>query len=320
VNATDGFALQLEGHRRELLAFCYRMLGSVHDAEDVVQETMLRAWRAGDRYDPQLASVRTWLYRIATNACLTAAGQRGRRALPADLHAPSDDPSQRLVPATDVAWLQPLPDALVAGDDPAVVVTRRADLRLAVVAAMQRLPARQRAALILREALDCSAAEIATILDTSTPAVNSALQRARATLEGTAERAPAGLDPGDSTCRRFVDAYVAAFERADVAAITELVTADVILEMPPVPAWFAGRRDYRQFMTVVFERRPGKWRLLPTRANGQPALIVYSPGPAGTFQTHSYQVLDVRPAGIHRQTVFYDQQLMAHVGIPASPP
>jgi RNA polymerase sigma-70 factor (ECF subfamily) len=309
----------LETHRRELLAFCYRMLGSLHDAEDAVQETLLRAWRAADRYDETRASVRTWLYRIATNVCLTAAGRRGRRALPADLAAASDDPRQPLVMANEVAWLQPLPDALVADQDPAVTVTDRADLRLAVIAAMQRLPARQRAAVILREALSCSASEIAELLDTTTPAVNSALQRARATLAGPAGPPPPGLRPDDARCRQFVDAYVEAFERADPAAITALVTADVILEMPPVAAWFAGPSDYQQFMAGVFERRPGAWRLVPTRSNGQPALVAYCPGPEGTYDMHSYQVLDITEGGIRRQTVFYDQVLMAAVGVPAAP-
>jgi RNA polymerase sigma-70 factor (ECF subfamily) len=296
--------LVLDRHRRELLVHCYRMLGSVHDAEDAVQETMLRAWRAADRYDEERASVRTWLYRIATNVCLTVAGQRGRRALPTDLRPPGDDPAAPLVPASDVAWLEPLPDALVAGDDPAAVVGRRDELRLAVVAAMQRLPTRQRAAIILREALDCSAAEIAAILDTTPAAVNSALQRARTTLAG-ASIAPPGLAPDDADCRRFVDAYVRAFERADVAAITELVTVDVMLEMPPVPMWLRGATDYGRFMTAVFERRGGGWRMETTRANGQPALITHAPGHHGALEAHSYQVLDVRPDGIARNTVFY---------------
>jgi len=309
----------LEVHRRELLAFCYRMLGSLHDAEDAVQETMLRAWRAADRYDATRASVRTWLYRIATNVCLTASARRGRRALPADVAAASDDPRQPLVMAPEVAWLQPLPDALVADQDPATAATDRLDLRLALVAAMQRLPARQRAAMILREALGWPASDIAELLDTTIPAVNSALQRARAALAGPARPPAPGLRPDDARCRRFVDAYVKAFERADPAAITELVTADVILEMPPVAAWFAGPDDYRAFMAGVFERRPGAWRLVPTRANGQPALVAYCPGREGSFDMHSYQVLDITEAGIRRQTVFYDQGLMAAVGVPAAP-
>jgi RNA polymerase sigma-70 factor (ECF subfamily) len=319
VTSQPTIELPLEAHRRELVAFCYRMLGSLHDAEDAVQETMLRAWRAADRYDDTRASVRTWLYRIATNVCLTAATRRSRQALPSDLRAASDDPRQPLVPSTEVAWLQPLPDALVADQDPAATATHRVDLRLALVAAMQRLPARQRAAVILREALACPVSEIAELLDTTTPAVNSALQRARATLAGPAGPPTPGLRPDDARCRQFVDAYVEAFERADPAAITALVTADVILEMPPVAAWFAGPADYREFMVAVFERRPGAWRLVPTRANGQPALVAYSPGPAGTFEMHSYQVLDVTEAGIRRMTVFYDQALMAAVGVPAAP-
>ena len=297
----------LEAHRRELLTFCYRMLGSVHDAEDAVQETMIRAWRASDRYDAALASVRTWLHRIATNVCLTAAANRRRRALPADLGAPGGDPTALPIPSSEIAWLQPLPDS---PEDTAVV---RNGLRLALVAAMQRLPARQRAALILRETLDSSADEIAAALDTTTAAVNSALQRARATLAGAAGEP--SLDPDDPAARRFVEAYADAVERADIEAIRALVTADVVLEMPPVPEWFVGPDDYARFMGAALARRTG-WRMIPTRANGQPALIAYASTDAGTIGPHSYQVLDVGAGGIRRTTVFYDQALMAHFGVP----
>jgi RNA polymerase sigma-70 factor (ECF subfamily) len=161
--------------------------------------------------------------------------------------------------------------------------------------------------------------EIAAILDTTPTAVNSVLQRARATLEGPVAPGPAGLDPQDPVARRLVEAYVTAFERADVAAITQLVTADVVLEMPPVATWFAGRDDFGRFMTTVFARRGGGWRMTVTAANGQPALVAYAPGTAGTLEMHSYQVLDVQPAGIQRTTVFYDQALMVHLGVPAQP-
>jgi RNA polymerase sigma-70 factor, ECF subfamily len=318
MTVSDDFAVRLDAHRRELLAHCYRMLGAVHDAEDAVQETMLRAWRAADRYDPELASVRTWLYRIATNVCLTACERRRRRAMPVDLGPAGDDPTGPLVPDTEVAWLQPLPDELHA--DPAGVVDHRADVRLAVVAALQRLPARQRAAVILRDALDLPAADIATVLDTTPTAVHSALQRARATLAGPAAPGPPGLDPDDPVARRFVDAYVAAFERADLDAIAAVVTADVVMEMPPVPTWFAGRADYVAFLAGAFARRPGRWWLRPTRANGQPALVAWSADAAGQPEMHSYQVLDVGPDGVRRLSVFYDQAFMAAVGVPAAPP
>ena len=198
----------------------------------------------------------------------------------------------------EVPWLQPLPDP-----DPAAVIERREDLRLAMVAAMQRLPVRQRATIILRDTLGWSADETAAILDTSSTAVRSALQRARATLAAVEVPSP-GLAPDDPTCRRIVDAYVAAYERADADAIAELVTIDVTLEMPPVPIWFRGRDDYRRFMANVFERRPC-WRVTETRANGQPALIAEIPGPDRSMLLHSYQVLDVVAGGVRRNTTFY---------------
>lgn len=302
--------LGIAAHRKELLVFCYRMLGSVDDAEDAVQETAVRAWRAADRYDAGLASVRTWLYRIAANVCMTMSASRRRRALPAAIGAPSDDPLAPLVASTDHDWLQPFPDALVAGDDPAASAVRRGELRLALIAALQLLPARQRAALILREALDASAAEIAVALDTSIAAVNSSLQRARTALGSR----PAPTPP-DEMVRRFADAYAAAFEAADVDALRELVAADVILEMPPVPLWFVGRDDFAAFMSRVFETRPDRWRMVPLTANGQPAFACYAPGTDGAVP-HSLQVFDVAPEGVTRVTVFYDQAMMLRRGIP----
>ena len=297
---------RLGDHRGELLALCYRMLGSVDDAEDAVQDTLVRAWRAADRYDPARASLRTWLYRIATNVCLTSAAVRRRRALPAALGAPGDDPTADLVPSTEIAWLQPFPDALVAADDPAAAAVRRGDLRLALVAALQRLPARQRAAVILREALDCSAAEIADVLDTTPAAVNSAPAARPRHAAGARRDEEHGATTPDE--RRFVEAYAAAFERADVAAIRELVTADVILEMPPVPLVRRSGRP-RPLHGRVFATRGTGWRVLPISANGQPgALVAYSHG-AGSERSrrHSYQVLGVTAAGTRRMTAFDDQ-------------
>ncbi len=313
------FENELEPHRRELRRFCYRMLGSVHDADDAVQETIVRAWQARDRYDAGRASIRTWLHRIATNVCITAANRRGRRALPADLGAPSRDPSGPLVPSTEVAWLEPFPDVWSPPPgDPADVVARREDVRLAVVAAMQHLPARQRAAVILREALAMSSAEIADVLATSPAAIDSALQRARATLASTTDE-PAELDPGDPRRAELVAAYVDAFQRADVAAIERLVTLDVHLEMPPMPAWFAGRADYGAFMAAVYERRGRRWQAVPTGANGQEALIAYVPDDTGAPALHSLQVLTCRPDGIARNVVFYDARLLARLGLPRRP-
>ena len=192
------------------------------------------------------------------------------------------------------------------------------DLRLALVAAWQALPPRQRAVVILRDALAHSAAETAHILATSPTAVHSIHQRARATLRAHPAVADE-LDPDDPRCRAVVDAYADAFERADVDAIAGLVLADVVLEMPPVPTWFRGRADYRAFMAGVFARRGTGWRMQATRANGQAAFVAYAPGPSGGLEMHSYQVFSVQPGGIGRATVFYDHALMSHLGVPASP-
>ncbi|GAB1515021.1 sigma-70 family RNA polymerase sigma factor [Actinophytocola sp. KF-1] len=296
--------VDFEEHRTELLAYCYRMLGSVHEAEDLVQETMLRAWRARDRYDEQKASVRTWLYRIATNVCLTALRGRARRPLPSGLGAPSTDPDAPLVPALDVPWLQPFPDA----DDPAARAVRRDSMRLALVAAMQLLPPRQRAVWVLREVLEFSAAEVAGLLDTSVASVNSALQRARAGLAGT----PAA-PPDDPAVHRTVAAYVRAFEAADVAALVDLLTEAVVLEMPAVPLWFAGRDDYAAFIRRVFAMRGVGWRMVPTSANGQPAVAAYAPDRT----LHTLQVFTVVGGRIAHNVVFQDAGVFAAFDLPA---
>jgi RNA polymerase sigma-70 factor, ECF subfamily len=206
--------------RRELLAHCYRMLGSVHDAEDLVQETYLRAWRAYDRFEGR-SSLRTWLYSIATRGCLTALKQRNRRPMPADLAECSDAAGGPLTRAPEVAWLEPMPDAFTGGDpaDPATIVTSRERLRLALITALQRLPPRQRAALILRDVLKWRAAEVAELLDTSTAAINSASQRARAQLDEAAASEDDVVEPTDRAQRTTLDRYVTAFENADVAAL-----------------------------------------------------------------------------------------------------
>ncbi|MYS86200.1 MULTISPECIES: sigma-70 family RNA polymerase sigma factor [Streptomycetaceae] len=310
------FATRTDPFRRELLAHCYRMLASVHDAEDLVQETYLRAWRAWDRYDRERASLRTWLYRIATNACLNALESRVRRPLPSGLGAPGQDPEQPLVHGGEVPWLQPFPDTRLGTDgrDPADVVAERADLRLAFVAAVQLLPARQRAVLLLRDVLAFSAAEVAALLDTTTPAVNSALQRARGRL------AEAGAQPtgelADPQARALVDRYVSAFENADIDALKRLLTDDAILEMPPFLNWYAGREHYARFIARVFALRGTDWRMLPTAANGQPAVAAYVRDRDGTYRLHTLQVFTVTAAGITRTTVFQDAAVFALFGLP----
>jgi RNA polymerase sigma-70 factor, ECF subfamily len=290
--------VDLEPHRGELLAYCYRMTGSFHDAEDLVQETMLRAWRARDRYDASRASVRTWLYRIASNACLTALEGRARRPLPSGLGAPSTDPEAPLTPALDIPWLQPFPDA---GTDLEV----RADLRLALVAAMQVLPPRQRAVLLLRQVLEFSAAEVAGQLGTTVAAVNSTLQRARAAL-ADADAAAEVTEPADSTGRAAVSRYAQAFEAADVPALVRMLTDDVVLEMPPVPLWYRGRSDYGHFMARVFRMRGTGWAVRKLSANGQPALAAYAPDPGGGRRLHTLQVFTVVGGLVARTVVFAD--------------
>jgi RNA polymerase sigma-70 factor (ECF subfamily) len=296
----------LEPFRGELVAYCYRMLGSFHEAEDLTQETMLRAWKARERYDPARASVRTWLYRIATNACLTALEGRARRPLPSGLGAPSEDPGAPLTPALDVPWLEPFPEARFD-------LEARADLRLALVAALQLLPARQRAVLVLREVLEFSAAEVADQLGTSVAAVNSALQRARSALarEGGAGGAGEVTEPGDPEVRAVVQRYVRAFEAADVPALVRLLTEDAVLEMPPVPLWYRGRRDYGRFMERVFALRGTGWRMERVAANTQAALAAYAPEPGGGHRLHTLQLLTVTGGRVARNVVFADPRVLA---------
>jgi RNA polymerase sigma-70 factor, ECF subfamily len=301
-------AVDFEPYRGELVAYCYRMLGSFHEAEDLVQETMLRAWKARDRYDRTRASVRTWLYRIAANACLSALEGRARRPLPSGLGAPSDDPGAPLTPAFGIPWLQPFPDARFD-------IGVRADMRLALVAAMQVLPPRQRAVLVLREVLQFSAAEVATQLGTTVTAVNSSLQRARAAL---ADAGDAGevTEPDDPGVRAVIGRYVRAFEAADVPALVRLLTEDAVLEMPPVPLWYRGSRDYGLFMRRVFDTRGTGWGIRQLTANGQPALAAYAPEPGGGHRLHTLQVLTVTGGRVACNVVFADPRVFEAFDLP----
>ena len=305
-------AVDFEPYRGELVAYCYRMLGSFHEAEDLVQETMLRAWKARDRYDSTRASVRTWLYRIATNACLTALEGRARRPLPSGLGAPSEDPGAPLTPAFDIPWLQPIPDVRLD-------VQRRADMRLALVAAMQALPPRQRAVLVLREVLQFSAAEVAEQLDTTVPAVNSALQRARSALADAGDLGEV-TEPDDPGVRAVIDRYARAFEAADVPALVRLLAGDAVMEMPPVPLWYRGSRDYGLFIRRVFDMRGTGWRMLRLAANGQPALAAYAPDPDGGHWLHTLQVFTITGGRVTRNVVFADPAVFRAFGLPGRLP
>ncbi|GAA3433959.1 RNA polymerase sigma-70 factor (ECF subfamily) [Kutzneria kofuensis] len=292
--------IDLDAHRRELLAHCYRMTGSVLDAEDLVQETMLRAWRARDDFDSGRASLRTWLYRIATNVCLTALERRGRRPLPSGLGAATFEPDAPLVHSPEVPWLQPVPDALIT--DPAAVVASRGSVRLALVAAMQHLSARQRAVLLLRDVLAWPAAEVADLLGTSVAAVNSLLQRARTQLAAVSPAEESTVEPDDATQRAVLDQFAAAFENSDPELLTRLLAEDVTLEMPPHRTWFAGRHAVGTFLGRVV--RAGSWRLLPTRANGQPAFGTYVDG-----HEHGITVLALNGFQVSRVVAFHDPSL-----------
>lgn len=312
----EEFARSTEPFRRELLAHCYRMLGSLDEAEDLVQETYLRAWRSHAGFEGR-SSVRVWLYRIATNACLTALEQRGRRALPSGLGAPSDDPAAPAVAESEVSWLEPIPDALVTpqAEDPAAIVVSRESLRLGLIACLQYLPARQRAVLILRDVLAFPAAEVATMLGTSTVAVKSALQRARVRLEQAAPAPDEVSEPTEPEIRALLEAYVAAFENADPAAMERVLRKDAALEPVGSRAWFAGRETCLRFITQ-FLGSPGDWRMIATSANGQPAAAAYLRGPDGTHLAFGIAVLTVTRTGIARIVVFGDPGLVTRFGFP----
>jgi RNA polymerase sigma-70 factor, ECF subfamily len=293
------------------------MLGSVHDAEDQLQETLLRAWRSYGDFQGR-ASLRTWLYRIATNACLRALENRSRRPLPSGLGGPAEDPEGSLAAARpEVSWLQPIPDALVR-DDPAAIVAGRAGLRLALIAALQYLPARQRAVLILRDVLGWRAAEVAELLEVSTVAVNSVLQRARAQLRDAAPAAEEIREPADPGDRALLRRYAAAFENADTAALMRLLREDAVFEMPPVPTWFAGRERIAAFLRSRVLREPGGFAMIPTAANGQPACAAYLRDRDGGYRAHAIQVLTVSASRVTRVVSFHDPALFTTFGLPAT--
>jgi RNA polymerase sigma-70 factor (ECF subfamily) len=303
---TERFEALTAPYRRELFAHCYRMTGSVHDAEDLVQETYVRAWRAFDRFE-QRSSVRTWMYRIATNACLTAIDRRRRRPLPSALGAPSNDPYATPAPADpDVRWLEPVPDHLVVDErgDPADVAAARQSVRLALVAALQLLPPRQRAALILCEVLAWPAADAAALLQVSTPAVKSLLQRARARLAAASPTDDGLTEPTDPGARRVLDAYMDAFERSDIDAMERLLADDAVLEMTGTTTWFAGKATCLPFIATQAIGAAGEWRLLPIRANGQLGAATYRLGDDGRHHAFAIVVLATTSSALRRITLF----------------
>ncbi|WP_137723115.1 sigma-70 family RNA polymerase sigma factor [Prescottella subtropica] len=316
----DEFLTAADPYRRELLAHCYRMSGSIHDAEDLLQETLVRAWRGYGSFDGR-ASIRTWLHRIATNTCLTALENRARRPLPSGLGAPSADPSDDLVERREVPWLEPIPDTVLWGDsvpdDPSTVVTRRESVRLAFVAALQHLSARQRAVLVLRDVLQWKAAEVAEALGTSTAAVNSLLQRARAQLHDVMPSEDDLEEPSSEAVRELLRRYVDGFERYDIDGLVELFTRDAVWEMPPFTGWYVGGPDIARLVKEKCPSEgPGDMRLLPAAANGQPALGLYMREPDGVHRPFQLHVLDVTERGIAHVTCFFDTDLFVRFGLP----
>jgi len=314
--------LQLEAHRVELTAYCYRMLASAAEAEDAVQETIVRAWRGLDKFEGR-AALRSWLYRIATNVSLDMLRGRERRARPMDMGPaqPFDSPLGGTLP--EVTWVTPVPDGRVlpAVSDPADVAVSRDSVRLALVAALQHLPPRQRAVLILREVLAWRASEVAELLDTTEASVNSSLQRARATLAAgdvdIADRAA----PMDDEQRALLARYVDAFQRYDMSALTSLLHEDATQSMPPYELWLRGRDDILGFWTGTGAACRNS-RLVPTSANGRPAFGQYKPsGPGGSYEPWALQVLEVSDGRIVEFAFFLDTEtLFPLFGLPATPP
>ena len=305
--------------RRELLAHCYRMLGSVHDAEDLVQETYLRAWRAYDAFEGR-SSMRTWLHRIATNTCLDALESRKKRPLPTGLGAPDALPSEELTEQTDVPWLEPVPDAMVGADgaDPAAIVTSRESIRLAFVAALQHLPPRQRAVLLLRDVLKWRAAEVAELLETSVASVNSALQRARAQLKQVTPSEETVDEPTTPEQRLLLDRYVVAFERKDINAIVGLFTENAVWEMPPFPGWYKGPEHIGELIRAKCPAGPGDMRLIPTELNGQPSFAMYVRSGVGEpFLPWNLQVMTLSGDAVAHVVAFFDIALFEHFGLPS---
>ncbi|GAB2550756.1 sigma-70 family RNA polymerase sigma factor [Nocardia heshunensis] len=309
---SEDFGRLSEPFRRELLAYCYRMLGSVDEAEEVVQDVYLDAWRAYDGFEGR-SSLRTWLYRIATRACFKALEKGRRRPLPADLGDAETRMSAGLARSPEVPWLQPIPDFLftAAPSDPATVVVQRQSLRLALMGALQQLPPRQRAVLILRDVLQWRATEVAELLQMTTAAVNSALQRARAQVPLSED----GLsEPDEPRQRALLDRYVTAFETADVDQLVAVLTEDARWEMPPIATWFEGRDTILAFLAQQM-RAIGSAELVPTSANGQPAFAVYTRGRDGARHPHALHILTVTDAGVTRVVAFHGSALFPLFGL-----
>jgi RNA polymerase sigma-70 factor (ECF subfamily) len=320
----DAFGRLVEPFRRELQTHCYRMLGSYADAEDALEETLLRAWRALPRFEER-SSLRSWLYRIATNACLRAIERRPKRVLPIDYTSASDPHDGPAEPVSDPIWLEPYPDtglSLEGLAGPDARYEQREGVELAFIAALQHLPARQRAVLILRDVLGLSARETARVLETTPVSVDSALQRAHKTVDN---RLPSHTQQetlrliGDDKLSQLVDRYLAAWERNDVDAVVSMLAEDARLVMPPLPTWVSGRDQVAAFLRAYPLSGARRWRMVPTSANGQPALATYSwDEQSAAFMAHSLSVLTLREGKIEEITAFMTPDPFPHFDLPAS--
>jgi len=327
VRDQDVFQEQVEPYRYQLQVHCYRMLGSLQEAEDLVQETFLRAWRARDRFEGR-TSFRNWLYRIATNACLNALASdaRSHRMLPHDVGPPAlrfDPPSRR---AAEILWLEPypdtaLPDVADEAPGPEARYEMQESVQLAFVAALQQFPPRQRAVLLLRDVLGWSANETAELLDSSVASVNSALQRARASIEARVPRADSlESDRNDAKQRDLLGRYVRAWEASDIDSLVMLLREDAVLSMPPFDQWYQGRAGIREFLNWGM-REGRRFRLVATRANGQIAFgqyIWHAEHARAQFQAHALIVLTLAGDAISELTIFVDSRLLTRFGLPAT--
>ena len=319
----EAFRRLVEPLQGDLRAHCYRMLGSLHDAEDALQDALLRAWRGIGRFEGR-SSVRSWLYKIATNSCLDAIARRGKRALPVDLGPAAEQAMVDDQPLTDVAWLEPFPDEAFAEERaaPHARYEQRESVELAFVAAMQHLPGNQRAALLLFEVLGFSAREVAETLDTTTASVNSALQRARKVVhelrpEQSQQQTLRAL--GDARLRELVTSYATALEEGDADTLIAMLTADATWSMPPLPSWYRGHAAIRDLLVRLPLRE--RWRHLPVQANGQQAVACYIwDEQAGAFVGRVIDVLTLRGDRIAAVTAFIDEGLFPRFGLPATLP
>jgi RNA polymerase sigma-70 factor, ECF subfamily len=321
----DAFARLIEPYRRELQVYCYRMLGSYADAEDAMQETLLRAWRGLPRFEGR-SSLRSWLYRIATNTSLRAIERRPKRVLPID-YQPAGDPHDGLAdPINDPIWLEPYPDTELGPAGPAGPEARyeqREAVELAFIAAIHNLPARQRAVLILRDVLGFSARETAAVLETTPVSIDSALQRAHKAVD---DRLPSQSQQqtlrllGDEELSDLVERFIAAWERNDVDALVSMLAEDARLVMPPHPSWYRGREQVALFLRSTPLRPDRRWKLVSTTANGQPAFAAYRwDEQAGAFTPHGISVLTVRGNQIEEIMAFLDPQLVERFALPVPP-